>query len=68
MMLCSRRYRTASRHSSLADDLKRTDFTAGHKYSEKEACSSEFLDRFISTCRAASPFTKFLTDALGLPY
>ena len=52
----------------LADDLKRTDFTAGHQYSEKEACSSDFLDRFISTCQAASPFTKFLTDALGLPY
>lgn len=52
----------------LAEDLKRTDFTAGHTYSEKQACAADFLDRFISTCRAAVPFTKFLTDALDLPF
>jgi uncharacterized protein (TIGR02453 family) len=52
----------------LAEDLKRTDFTAGHTFSEKEACAPDFLDRFIDNCRAAGPFTKFLTDALGLPF
>jgi uncharacterized protein (TIGR02453 family) len=50
------------------DDLKRTDFTAGHAFTEKEACAPEFLDRFVGTCRAAAPFTKFLTDALGLKF
>ena len=50
------------------EDLKRTDFTAGHTFSENEACAPDFLDRFIGTCRAAAPFTKFLTDALGLPF
>lgn len=52
----------------LVEDLKRTDFTAGRSFSEKEACAADFLDRFIETCRAAAPFTKFLTDALELPF
>ena len=52
----------------LAEDLKRTDYTAGHTFSEKDACASDFLDRFIENCRAAVPFTKFLADALGLPF
>jgi uncharacterized protein (TIGR02453 family) len=56
------------RDHPLAEDLKRTDYTAGHTYSEKQACTSDFLDRFIDNCRAAVPFTKFLTDALGLPF
>ena len=53
---------------ALAEDLKRTDFTAGHTFSEKDACARDFLDRFIDTCRVAAPFTHFLTDALGLPF
>lgn len=56
------------RDHPLAEDLKRTDFTAGHPYSEKQACAPDFLDQFIETCRAATPFTKFLTDVLGLPF
>jgi uncharacterized protein (TIGR02453 family) len=52
----------------LVDELKRTDFTAGHTFSENAACAPDFLDRFIETCRVAAPFTKFLTDALGLPF
>jgi uncharacterized protein (TIGR02453 family) len=56
------------RDHPLAEDLKRTDFTAGHRYTEKDACSRDFLDQFIETCRAATPFTRFLTDALGLPF
>ncbi len=52
----------------LVEDLKRTDFTAGHAFSEKDACAPDFLDRFIDTCRVAAPFTKFLTDALELPF
>ena len=49
-------------------DGRLTDFTAGHTFTEKEACSPDFLDRFIGNCRVAAPFTKFLTDALGLPF
>jgi uncharacterized protein (TIGR02453 family) len=52
----------------LADDLKRTDLTAGHTFSEKDACASDFVQRFLTSCRTAAPFTKFLTDALGLPF
>lgn len=51
-----------------AEDLKRTDFTAGHSFSVREACAPDFLDRFIGVCRTAQPFTKFLTDALDLRY
>src|SRR5579871_2052240 len=57
-----------SKDHPLADDLKRTDFTAGHAFSEEQACARDFLDAFIDVCRTAAPFTRFLTDALGLPY
>jgi uncharacterized protein (TIGR02453 family) len=50
------------------EDLKRQDFSAGHTFSEKEATAPDFLDRFIATCKTAGPFTKFLTDALGIPF
>ena len=50
------------------EDLKRTDFSAGHSFTEKEACAPDFLDRFVATCRAAAPFTEFLADALDLPF
>ncbi len=50
------------------EDLKRTDFSAGRTFSEKQACAPDFLDRFIATCRAGAPFTEFLTEALGLPF
>ena len=56
------------RDHPLIEDLKRTDFTAGRTFSEKEACAPDFLGQYIVTCRAAAPFTKFLTDALGLPF
>jgi uncharacterized protein (TIGR02453 family) len=52
----------------MAEDLKRTDFTAGHSFNEREACATDFVDRFIATCRVAAPFTEFLTDALDIPF
>jgi uncharacterized protein (TIGR02453 family) len=56
------------RDHPLIDELKRTDFSAGHSFSEQQACSAGFLDDYIGVCRAAIPFTRFLTDALGIPF
>ena len=50
------------------EDLKRKDFVTIARFSEKEACSAELLDRFTKACRNASAFMKFLTRAVGLPY
>ncbi|MGH2348256.1 MAG: DUF2461 domain-containing protein [bacterium] len=52
----------------LIEDLKRRDFTAGVRLSEKDAMSPRFLEQFTDLCRAATPFMKFLTNAVGLPW
>ncbi len=52
----------------LIDDLKRKDFTAGVRLTEKDAVSPRFLDQFAELCRDATPFMKFLTAAVGLPW
>jgi len=50
------------------EDLKRKDFFALARFTEKEACSPGFIDRFDETCRAFAPMTRFLTHALDLPW
>ncbi|MCZ6627038.1 MAG: DUF2461 domain-containing protein [SAR324 cluster bacterium] len=52
----------------LIEDLKRKDFLAMTRFSEKEACGGDFLQRFAEVCRTAAPFTRFLTTAVGLPW
>src|SRR5215813_6765227 len=52
----------------LATDLMRKDFISATYFSEKEVCASNFLDRVTKATRAAAPFLKFLTQALGLPW
>ena len=52
----------------LIEDLKRKDFISVARFSEKEACSAGFIDQFSESCRAASPFMKFLTEALELKF
>jgi uncharacterized protein (TIGR02453 family) len=52
----------------LIEDLKRKDFVAVANFSEKDACGTGFMDDFSDACRAASPFMKFLTEAVGLEY
>ena len=52
----------------LIEDLKRKDFIASIPFSEEEACSPNFIDRFTEACRTASPFVEFLTTAIGLPW
>jgi len=50
------------------EDLKRKDFVTVTDLSEKEACSSRFMDSFVSSATAAVPFMRFLTESLGLAW
>jgi uncharacterized protein (TIGR02453 family) len=50
------------------DDLKRKDFLVTASFAEAEACRPDFFDRYFRTCRAAAPFVRFVTEAIGLPW
>ena len=52
----------------LIEDLKRKDFLVTRYYSEDDACTPEFIDRFTDSCKATAPYMEFLTRALGLPW
>jgi len=49
----------------LIDDLRRKDFVAVQRLTEKDALSPRFMTRFIGFCRAAAPLNAFLCRALG---
>ncbi len=50
------------------EDLKRKSFTSSTTFSQKEACASDFLARFATSCRQKTPLMEFLTNAVGLPW
>jgi uncharacterized protein (TIGR02453 family) len=50
------------------DDLRRKDFTAGAKLTQKQVTSPGFVREYARMCTAATPYMKFLCDALGLPF
>ena len=52
----------------LIDDLKRKDFICSRTFTQQQATSSAFLERYVETCRAAGPFVRFLTAAMGQPF
>ena len=52
----------------LADDLRRKDFIAVRRLSEKEVLEPDFLQRYTDLCREPLSLMKFLTDALGLRF
>ena len=52
----------------LIEDLKRKDFFALAHFTEAEACATGFLEEFGKTCRTFAPMTRFLTEALDLPW
>ncbi len=52
----------------LIEDLKRKDFIASRRLSQKEVTSNDFLDTFAGYCRSASPFMRFLCEAVGVPF
>lgn len=52
----------------LIDDLKRKTFVWYLTCSVEDACSPDFMDRYVTACKAASPFTGFLASALGMEW
>jgi uncharacterized protein (TIGR02453 family) len=52
----------------LIEDLKRTSFTSGAEFSEKQACAPDFPARFIDACRRQRPLMRFLAGAVGLSF
>jgi uncharacterized protein (TIGR02453 family) len=49
----------------LIDDLKRKDFICVEEFTQAAACKAGFIDRIEASCRAAGPFVRFLTEAVG---
>lgn len=52
----------------LIEDLKRTSFTVGAQFTEKQACSPSFPALFVAACRREAPMMRFLAKAVGLPF
>lgn len=52
----------------LIDDLKRKDFIASTRLTQKQITSPDFMDVFIGNCRRSAPFMEFLCDAVGVPF
>lgn len=48
------------------EDLKRKDLYSMTKFSERQVCSTSFLDAYVQACVRAAPLVEFLTRALGL--
>ena len=52
----------------LIEDLKRKDFIASTRVTQKSITSDHFMDDFAGNCRRAAPFMKFLCEAVGVPF
>ena len=52
----------------LIDDLKRKDFIASVKLTQKQVTSPGFLDEYMELNQRAAPMMEFLCDAVGVPF
>ncbi len=52
----------------LMEDLKRKDFIASTKLTQKAVLSPGFLDELTHLCERSSPLMRFLCRAVGVPY
>lgn len=50
------------------EDLKRKDFIASTRLTQKQVTSPDFIDDYERMCRAAVPYMRFLCEALGQPF
>lgn len=50
------------------EDLKRTSFTTGTEFTQKQACAAEFPAMFVRACRREAPLMRFLANAMGLAF
>lgn len=49
----------------LIAEIKRKDYLCVQKLSQAQACRAGFLEEFAASCKAAAPFVRFLTEAVG---
>lgn len=52
----------------LIEDLKRKDFIASTRLTQKQVTSDHFLEDFTGHCKRAAPFMRFLCEAVGVPF
>lgn len=52
----------------LIEDIKRKDFIAVAKLTQKRATSAGFIDDYAALCGAAKPFMRFLCEAVDVPF
>jgi uncharacterized protein (TIGR02453 family) len=52
----------------LIDDLKRKDFIASTRITQKAVTSDHFMEDFTELCKRSAPFMSFLCDAVGVPF
>jgi len=52
----------------LIEDLKRKDFVAGTRLTQKSVTSTDFLDEYAALCHTAVPYMKFLCEAVGVGF
>ncbi len=49
-------------------DLKRKDFIASTRLTQKNITSDQFMDDFTALCKRSAPYMKFLCEAVGVPF
>ena len=52
----------------LIEDLKRKDFIASTRLTQRQIASDQFMKDFTDYCRRAVPFMRFLCEAVGVPF
>ncbi len=52
----------------LIEDLKRKDFIAGTRLTQKQVTSADFVGQYAALCKLGVPFMRFVTRAVGLPF
>ena len=55
-------------HDPLIEDLKRKDFIASTRLTQKQITSSTLMSEFTDNCKRAVPFMRFLCDAVKVPF
>lgn len=52
----------------LIEDLRRKDFIASTKVSQKQLTAPSFIDEYESMLKVGTPFMRFLCQAVGVPF
>ncbi len=50
------------------EDIKRKDFIASTRLTQKQITSASFIDDYTDMCKRAAPFMQFLCDAVGVAF